>query len=259
MKILAIGDVTSPAGVEHLVKNLWEVRRRYGIDLCIVNAENASLISGISAEQATLLFRAGADVLTGGNHTLRNRSAYTAMEDTEAWLRPLNFGAEAPGHGSAIVQAEGYRVLVLNAMGTVHMEPTLDSPYGWIDRTLAREEGRYDLAVLDLHAEATGEKLALAYAYDGRITAVFGTHTHVPTADVQVLPKGTGYVTDLGMTGPKRSVLGIRPELSIAKFRGDLTSRYQWAEGETKMEAVVFTIDAATGSCLRAERVDLND
>lgn len=255
MKILAIGDVTSPAGVEHLVKNLWEVRRRYGIDLCIVNAENASLISGISAEQATLLFRAGADVLTGGNHTLRNRSAYTAMEDTEAWLRPLNFGAEAPGHGSAIVQAEGYRVLVLNAMGTVHMEPTLDSPYGWIDRTLAREEGRYDLAVLDLHAEATGEKLALAYAYDGRITAVFGTHTHVPTADLRILPAGTGYVSDLGMCGESGGVLGMDPAAMVRKMRTHLPEKYVVAAGAPTADGVIFTVDPKAGRTLSCERI----
>ena len=112
---------------------------------------------------------------------------------------------------------------------------------------------------MEIHAEATSEKLAMGYMLDGRVSAVWGTHTHVPTADAQVLPKGTGYVTDLGMTGPKHSVLGIRPELSIAKFRGDLTSRYQWAEGPTKLEAVLFTIDTATGLCKKAERVDVYD
>ena len=112
---------------------------------------------------------------------------------------------------------------------------------------------------MEIHAEATSEKLAMGYMLDGRVSAVWGTHTHVPTADTQVLPKGTGYVTDLGMTGPKHSVLGIRPDLSIAKFRGDLTSRYQWADGPTKLEAVLFTIDTLTGKCKRAERVDLYD
>lgn len=255
MKLLAIGDVTSPAGVEHLAKNLWEVRRRHGIDLCIVNAENASLISGISVEQAALLFRSGADVLTGGNHTLRNRSVYTAMEDTEAWLRPLNFGAEAPGHGSVIAEAAGLRVLVLNAMGTVHMEPTLDSPYGWIDRTLAREERRYDFAVLDLHAEATGEKLALAYAYDGRISVVFGTHTHVPTADLRILPCGTGYVSDLGMCGESEGVLGMDPAAMVRKMRTHLPEKYAVASGAPVADGVIFTVDPKTGRTLLCERI----
>ena len=115
------------------------------------------------------------------------------------------------------------------------------------------------LIFVELHAEATSEKLAMGYMLDGKISALWGTHTHVPTADAQILPKGTGYVTDLGMTGPKHSVLGIRPELSIAKFRGDLTERYRWAEGENKMEAVLFTVDTATGLCRQAERVDLYD
>jgi calcineurin-like phosphoesterase len=115
------------------------------------------------------------------------------------------------------------------------------------------------MILVELHAEATSEKLAMGYMLDGRVSAVWGTHTHVPTADAQVLPKGTGYVTDLGMTGPQHSVLGIQPKLSIAKFRGDLTERYRWAEGATKMEAVLFTIDTETGLCRKAERVDLRD
>ena len=126
-----------------------------------------------------------------------------------------------------------------------------------IDKILPKIDAKF--IFVEIHAEATSEKLAMGYMLDGKVSAVWGTHTHVPTADVQILPKGTGYVTDLGMTGPKNSVLGIRPELSISKFRGDLYQRYQWAEGVTKLEAVLFTIDTATGHCLKAERVDLQD
>ena len=134
------------------------------------------------------------------------------------------------------------------------MDYTPDNPFLMVEKILKQLDTK--LIFVELHAEATSEKLAMAYMLDGKVSAVWGTHTHVPTADAQILPKGTGYVTDLGMTGPKNSILGIRPELSIQKFRGDLTDRYKWADGPTKMEAVLFTIDSATGKCLKAERVD---
>ena len=137
------------------------------------------------------------------------------------------------------------------------MDYTPDNPFLLVDKILKKVDT--SLVFVEFHGEATSEKLAMGYYLDGRVSAVWGTHTHVPTADARILPKGTGYVTDLGMTGPRESVLGIRPELSIAKFRGDLTERYRWAEGPTKLEAALFTLDAATGKCLRAERADLWD
>ena len=146
---------------------------------------------------------------------------------------------------------------VIDLIGRCNMDYGPDNPFLMIDRILKEVETK--LVFVELHAEATSEKLAMGYMLDGRVSAVWGTHTHVPTADAQVLPNGTGYVTDLGMTGPKHSVLGIQPKLSIAKFRGDLPNRYQWAEGPTKLEAVLFTIDTATGLCRSAERVDLYD
>jgi calcineurin-like phosphoesterase len=132
-----------------------------------------------------------------------------------------------------------------------------DNPFLLVDKILKEVDAK--LIFVEIHAEATSEKLAMGHMLDGRVSAIWGTHTHVPTADAQILPKGTGYVTDLGMTGPKNSILGVRPQQSIAKFRGDLTSRYQWADGPTKLEAVLFTIDTATGHCTKAERVDLTD
>ena len=143
---------------------------------------------------------------------------------------------------------------VIDLIGRVNMDYGPDNPFLMIEKILKQITAK--IILVELHAEATSEKLAMGYMLDGRVSAVWGTHTHVPTADNQILPKGTGYVTDLGMTGPKHSVLGIRPDLSIAKFRGDLTERYRWAEGPTKMEAVLFTIDSATGKCISVERVD---
>ena len=145
-------------------------------------------------------------------------------------------------------------VTLIDLIGRCGMDYGPDNPFLMIEKILNRVEANFIL--VEIHAEATSEKLAMGYLLDGRVSAVWGTHTHVPTADARVLPKGTGSVTDLGMTGPRDSVLGIRPELSIAKFRGDLTERYRWAEGETKLEGVLFTLDSATGKCLRAERVD---
>ena len=255
MRILAIGDVTSPYGVEHHSKNLWKFRSENKIDMCIVNGENASFITGASAELAEKLFKAGADCITGGNHTLRNRASYTALDDIEGFLRPINFGDAAPGHGYAIIDVNGYRVLVINAMGNIHIDPVLDSPYGFIDRVLSREQGKYDLAVLDIHAEATGEKLALGYCYDGKINVIFGTHTHVPTADYLILPHGTGYVSDVGMCGESGGVLGMNPDCVIEKMKNHVPNRFVAANGECFADGVIFDLDTTTGRVKEITRV----
>ena len=245
--------MTSPAGVDHLYQNLWKFRSARGIDFCVVNGENASLVTGISPELAERLFRAGADVISGGNHTLRNKAVYTYLDDTANILRPLNFGDGAPGRGFCITEACGKRILVACAMGNVHIDPVLDSPFGVIERTLDENAGRYDLALLDIHAEATGEKLAVAYAFDGRFSAIFGTHTHVPTADLQILPKGTGYVSDLGMCGETGGILGMNAEEVVRRIRSHLPGRFSAASGSCAADGCIFTLDAAgkTTSCER--------
>ncbi len=243
MKILAIGDVTSPSGVMHLKANLWRIREKFGVDFCIVNGENAAFITGISPELSEILIQSGADAITGGNHTLANRSAYTALDDKSELLRPINYGDGAPGHGYAILDASGYRVLVINAMGNVHIEPCLDSPFPFIEKVLTKESGRYDLAVLDIHAEATGEKYAVAHAFDGRINVIFGTHTHVQTADEQILPRGTGYITDIGMCGESGGILGLDAETIVERMKTHLPIKYKAANGECVANGVLFTLD----------------
>lgn len=243
MKILCIGDVTSPAGVGHLKDELWRVRREWGIDFCVVNAENASLVSTLSREQAADLLAAGADVLTGGNHTMRSRALYSLLDSDERLLRPVNFPEDVAGAGYGIYDAKGYRVLVINAMGNVHIDPVLDSPYPYIDRILRREEGKYDFAILDFHAEATGEKVAMGYAYDGKIQMIFGTHTHVPTADECILPMGTGYITDVGMCGESEGVLGMNPEGVVRRMRSRLSVPFTPARGKVVAQGVIFTYD----------------
>lgn len=255
MRILCIGDVTSPGGVEHLCQNLWRVRKDRRIDFCIVNAENAAVITGVNPENAEKLFKAGADCITGGNHTLRQRTVYTYLDDTEAILRPINFDNAAPGHGYAILDCNGYKIMVINAMGNIHIEPTLDNPYPYIDRALEREKGRYDIAVLDIHAEATGEKAAIGYAYDGEISVIFGTHTHVPTCDEIILPKGTGYISDVGMCGETGGVLGMDPSLVVRQLRTRVPVKFEPAKGEVLATGAIFDVDTSTKKCVSIERI----
>jgi metallophosphoesterase (TIGR00282 family) len=255
MNILCVGDVTSPAGVEHLRANLWQFRRDNKIDFCVVNGENASLVSAATPEQAETLLKSGADAVTGGNHTLRQKLIYRMLEENNALLRPINFPEGAPGVGYNIFDVNGYRVLLINAMGNVHIDPTLDSPYPYIDRVLSREEGRYDIALIEIHAEATGEKVALGYAYDGKVSAVWGTHTHVPTADEQILPLGTGYITDIGMCGESGGVLGMDPALVVERMRTRLPIRFQKAAGRVIAGGVIFTVDEKTRKTTSVRRV----
>lgn len=256
MNILCIGDVTSPGGVEHLCRHLWDVRRQNRIDLCIVNAENASLVSAATPDQIDALVKAGADVITGGNHTLRQKQLYPLLNQSDTLLRPINFPEDAPGSGYTICDAAGYSVLVINAMGNVHIDPILDSPYPYIDRVLTREAGRYDIALLEIHAEATGEKLAMGYAYDGKIQAVWGTHTHVPTADEQILPQGTGYVTDVGMCGESGGVLGMDPALVVERMRTRLPVRFVKASGAPVANGVIFTVDTSAKKTTAVRRIN---
>ena len=255
-KVLAVGDVVGNPGLERVRRNLRQLKRKTGADFVVVNGENASVV-GITPNQAEDILDAGADVITMGNHTFSKREIVDYMDESDRIIRPANYAPQAPGRGWGIFDSKAGPVAVIDLQGRVNMDYTPDNPFLAIEKILKEIDTR--LVFVELHAEATSEKLAMGYMLDGRISALWGTHTHVPTADTQVLPKGTGYVTDLGMTGPKHSVLGIRPELSIAKFRGDLPERYQWAKGPTKMEAVLFTIDTATGLCRKAERVDLTD
>lgn len=255
MKILVIGDVTSPSGIEHLKRNLWKFRKQNKIDFCVVNGENASFITGISPELAEILLRSGADCITGGNHTLRNKKAYNFLDDTDSVLRPVNFGDSAPGKGYTILDSNGYRMLVINAMGRVHIDPVLDSPFTHVDRVLRNCEGRYDFAILDFHAEATGEKMAMGYAYDGKINIVFGTHTHVQTADGQILPRGTGYISDVGMCGESQGILGMDPDVVVERMRTSLPHNFKLASGPCRADGVIFTLDTSSGRVIDVEAV----
>ena len=255
LRVLAVGDVVGNPGMDRIRKSLRRLIRQTGADFTVVNGENASVV-GITPRQAEDILDAGADVITLGNHSFSKREIVPYLDDTDRILRPANYAPQTPGQGWAVYETRFGPIGVIDLIGRCNMDYSPDNPFLLVEKILKKLDTR--LILVELHAEATSEKLAMGYMLDGRVSAVWGTHTHVPTADIRVLPRGTGYITDLGMTGPRESVLGIRPELSIARFRGDLPERYRWAEGDgpTKLEGVLFTIDSATGKCLRAERVD---
>ena len=253
MRILCVGDVVATAGCETLRRCLSSVKRQYQVDVCIVNGENAADGNGLTPTAYRALLDAGADVITGGNHIFRRRELYDHLEEEPFLLRPANYPSSAPGKGMCVVDRGRYQVAVINLIGLVYMEP-LQCPFETLDACL-KELGNPRFCVVDFHAEATAEKKALAFSADGRISALFGTHTHVQTADEQILENGTGFLTDVGMTGPTRSVLGIRPEQAVAKMKDKLPVRFSAAEGETAMNAVLFTLDDATGKTVAVERL----
>ena len=254
MRILCLGDVVGDEGIRALTEGraLSRMRDALSVDLVIVNGENAAPNNGISPDAAAAIFDAGADVVTGGNHSFRQRGIARTLDDERYLLRPANYPDAAPGHGACLIEAAGRRVLVMNLAGCVFMEPVA-SPFDTADAILAAYAGKYDAAVVDVHAEATSEKLALARYLDGRVSAVFGTHTHVATADAQVLPGGTGYITDVGMCGSHAGVLGVATEPILHKFRVKTPVQFTPASGMRELHGVLFTLDGAR--CVSAEGI----
>lgn len=253
VKIMAFGDVVGKNGTDSLCSQLWNLRKEYDADMVIVNGENAAVGNGLDKETCEELLRCGADVITGGNHIFRKSSVYSFLDNCESVIRPANYPSACPGSGYCIYDLFGYKVLVMNLLGTVYME-SLESPFAVADRILEREKGSFDLSFVDIHAEATSEKYALARYLDGRVSAVFGTHTHVQTSDEQILECGTGYITDLGMCGPKNSILGIKSDIIIKRFLTKLPVRHEEAEGESQISFCVFTVDTSSGKCVGVER-----
>ena len=254
MKLFVIGDVCSEAGLRTVEKRLRPLRNYYGADFTIVNGENASG-TGITPDQADRIFAAGADVITLGNHVWNKRQIVSYLEDNRYLLRPANLAPQLPGNGYGIYEVCGRRLLVMNFVGRGEMQFGPDNPFLAADRILRTLKGEFDLAVCEIHAAATSEKIAMGFYLDGRCAAVWGTHTHVQTADERINPAGCGYITDIGMTGPLWSVLGVDPQQSIAMFRGDLTDRFRAADGECALGGAIFEINTATGKCTGIERV----
>ncbi len=255
MNVLAIGDVVAAGGLDFLKANLPALKRERDVDFCVVNGENAAGV-GITPQQAEMIFDAGADVITLGNHTWSRREIIPYIERNRRLLRPVNLSRQ-PGRGWGVFESRKGSVAVIDLIGRCNMDYTPDNPFIEVERILHQLQTK--LIFVELHAEATSEKLAMGWMLDGRVSAVWGTHTHVQTADDRVLPKGTGYLTDLGMTGPKNSILGIKPELSIRRFKGELPARYEPAPGGCKLEGCLFQIDTESGLCKKTERILLYD
>lgn len=255
LHILALGDIVGGKTIDVLRRSLWQKRRELKVDFVVANGENATDIHGLNARDAEAILDCGVDLITLGNHTYTMRDLHPFLDNNpNDIIRPANYPPAAPGCGYTIRDVCGWRVLCINVNGTTFMEP-LDSPFEAVEKILAREEGRYDFALLDIHAEATSEKLAIAHAFDGRITVMFGTHTHVQTADEGILPRGSGYITDLGMSGPVNSILGTKIEAVLTKMRYHMPAHFTVAEGEIAICGALFTVDPSTGKSVKVERV----
>lgn len=254
-KALAIGDVVGTPGLDFLNRNLKRIRRELGADFVVVNGENTNVV-GATPTQMDTLAAAGADVITLGNHTWTRWELQPYLDEKAHILRPANYAPQCPGRGYAKYRTPFGPVVVMNLLGRFTLDSNTDNPFVVADSLLDGEDAK--LILVDFHAEATSEKGAMGYFLDGRVSAVWGTHTHVQTSDARILPKGTGFITDLGMTGPAESVIGIAPAQSVGKFLGDVPRRYAAAPGAVKLEGALFTLDTETGGCLAVEALRLS-
>ena len=255
MRILFLGDVVGSPGRNAVIENLAEIRKEHAIDFVIVNGENAAGGRGITPKISIDLLRAGAAVITTGDHVWDQREISDYFPTEPRLLRPINF-IDGPGAGSVVLETEKGRVGVLNAMGRTFMNPPLDDPLALLEREIEdlREDG-VTMIVVDFHAEATSEKIALGRALDGRVSLVVGTHTHVQTADETIFPGGTAYLTDAGMCGPERSVLGREVEPVVWRFRTGRPTRFPVAGGAVRLCGLIVEVDESTGRATGVERL----
>ncbi len=240
MKVLFIGDVVGGPGRRGLKAAMPSLKERHDPDLVIVNGENSAGGIGITEKTANDLFEAGADVITTGNHVYRHRDAYDYLDRSDRVIRPANYPHANPGRGHTVLEAAGRRVGVINLSGAVGLQ-VARSPFHEVDAILERIEA--DAVIVDFHAEVTSEKVAMGWHLDGQVAAVCGTHTHVPTADARVLPQGTAFICDVGMTGSRTSVLGVKPELALAKLITQMPVRFETAEDDVWVMGVVVTVN----------------
>lgn len=256
MNILVLGDVVSQSGCEFVRKKLPGFKRLKNIDFCIVNAENSAKGNGVTPESADFLFSVGADFLTTGNHCFKRKEAYDYFEKRDDIIRPYNFSKNAPGKGVSVIDLGKAKIAVINLIGSMYL-PACENPFYAADEALKKTEG-CKMILVDFHAEATSEKQAMGYYLDGRVSAVFGTHTHVQTADERILKGGTGYISDVGMCGSRNSVLGVRKETVIEKFKNNMPARFDTDENdECMINCCIFTLDEKSGQCTDVERVVL--
>ena len=250
-----IGDIVGRPGRVIVERELLRLREARSIDLVVANCENAAGGAGITPAIADELFRVGVDVLTSGNHVWRKREAFELLKLDHRVIRPANYPDGAPGAGSTIVETlAGAKVGVLNVMGRVFMEP-LDCPFRTAERELARLQLVTSVIIVDMHAEATSEKVAMGWFLDGKVSCVFGTHTHIPTADERILPKGTAFITDVGMTGPYDSVIGRRVDQILERFLSNIPNRSEVAHENIQLRGLLVAVQPTSGKALSVERI----
>lgn len=254
--LLYIGDIVGASGREAIARELPQIRRENIVDFVVMNAENAAHGFGLTPSIAQELFDLGADVLTGGNHTFDKKEVVEVFQKhAPKVLRPANYPDRTPGQGSSLLTAkDGTKVGIINVMGRVFMDP-LDCPFRAFDKAWSALEPETRIILVDIHAEATSEKYAMGFYVDGKVSAVVGSHTHVQTADEQILPGGTGYISDTGMCGPIDSVIGMKKEIILQRFLEKRPVRMEVAEGRGMLQAILFKIDRRLGRCVGVQRI----
>ena len=253
MNILLIGDIVGTQGCDFLRSVLPGFKKLEGIDAVIANGENAAPGNGITYSAAEHIFSSGVDFITTGNHAFRRSEVYRFLDERSDIIRPANVGSSCPGKGVGVIDMGRVRIGVINLLGRAYINGS-DNPFSYIDPLMKEIDG-CKIKIVDIHAESTAEKLALGFYLDGRATVVVGTHTHVQTADEKILPGGTAYIPDLGMTGPELSVLGVRPEASISWLKTGLPTRFEISGGACMMCGVIIDADEKTGRARSIERV----
>ena len=257
MKVLLIGDVVARPGRVAVLERIQDLREQHAVDLAVMNAENVSGGFSVTPQHAEQLFAAGIDVMTSGNHIFDKREAAVYIERQPRLLRPANYPEGTPGSGLWVGEVRGTLVAIINLMGRVYMPPTHDSPFAAADDLLSRLDREAKVRIVDMHAEATSEKVAMAWHLDGRVSAVVGTHTHVQTADERILPGGTAFITDLGMTGSYSGCIGMEREGALARFLNPAAPRPEHSKGDVRICAALIDVDDATGRAREISRISL--
>jgi len=254
MKILAVGDLIGNSGIQELKKQIKQIKENEQIDFTIVNGENAAEGMGITTKNFNDILSLNIDVITMGNHTWGKKDIFQFIDHPKL-IRPANYPKGVVGKGIGIYECQGKKIAVINLIGRVDINVLSENPFIKVKEMVEEIKNEVDMIFVDFHAEATAEKIAMGYFLDGKVTAVFGTHTHVQTADEKILPEGTGYITDIGMTGPKNSVIGMDISASLKRFETTLPERYKIASGECIFNGVIFEIDDAKNKVKSIKRI----
>ncbi|MCI8309720.1 MAG: TIGR00282 family metallophosphoesterase [Clostridia bacterium] len=255
MNVLAVGDIVGRTGIDKLKEELPKIIKEYNINFTIVNGENAAEGMGLTEKMYKEILNAGANIVTMGNHTWAKKEIFNFIED-EKIIRPANYPNNNPGRGYQIIECDNKKIAVINFIGRTTMSVLSENPFLKAKEILNEIKEKVDLIFIDFHGEATAEKIAFSYFLDGEVTAVFGTHTHVQTADETILPKGTAFISDLGMTGPKYSVIGMDISASIKRFETSLPEKYKVADGKAKFNSIMFTVKDETNKVTKITRIN---